>query len=336
LESRAAREDDVIDLQPVEKVEIQVLVDNATDILSSTPAHVESEYASFPRRGFRSTGGRCLCCAAHGFSCLLTAYRGGERRTMLFDTGPEEYAFERNVARLAVDLGQVESIVLSHGHWDHAGAMLLALNMIRARNGAKSVPYYAHPDMFHERGARLADGSVRLMENIPSVSELTGFGADVIQTREPRALLDGMFVVSGEIPRVTSFEVGLPGQVRRTAYGRWEPDELLIDERWIAVNVAGKGLVVLSACSHAGIVNVLTHARASFPDVPIHAVMGGLHLSGTNERIIPQTVDGLRPFDLKTIAAGHCTGWRAMTALANAFGDQVLAPSAVGKRYTFQ
>jgi 7,8-dihydropterin-6-yl-methyl-4-(beta-D-ribofuranosyl)aminobenzene 5'-phosphate synthase len=69
--------------------------------------------------------------------------------------------------------------------------------------------------------------------------------------------------------------------------------------------------------------------------VPLHAVMGGLHLSGANEAVIPQTVEGLRQFGLRTIAAGHCTGWRAMTALANAFGDQVLAPSAVGKRYRF-
>jgi 7,8-dihydropterin-6-yl-methyl-4-(beta-D-ribofuranosyl)aminobenzene 5'-phosphate synthase len=142
--------------------------------------------------------------------------------------------------------------------------------------------------------------------------------------------------VSGEIPRVTDFERGYPGQVRRTEDGQgWEPDELLIDERWIGINVADKGLVVLTACSHAGVVNVLSHARQSFPDVPLHAVMGGLHLSGANEAVIPQTVEGLKQFGLKTIAAGHCTGWRAMTALANAFGDQVLAPSAVGKRYRF-
>ncbi len=121
--------------------------------------------------------------------------------------------------------------------------------------------------------------------------------------------------------------------MRRTA-GGWEPDELLIDERWLAVNVAGKGLVLFSACSHAGIVNVCRHARATFPDIPIHAVMGGLHLSGPNEAVIPDTVEGLKEFGLKTIAAGHCTGWRAMAALANAFPD-ALAPTAVGKRFTF-
>jgi len=64
-------------------------------------------------------------------------------------------------------------------------------------------------------------------------------------------------------------------------------------------------------------------------------VMGGFHLSGPNEAVIQQTVGALREFDLKSVAAAHCTGWRAMTALANAFGDKVLAPSAVGKRYRF-
>jgi 7,8-dihydropterin-6-yl-methyl-4-(beta-D-ribofuranosyl)aminobenzene 5'-phosphate synthase len=92
--------------------------------------------------------------------------------------------------------------------------------------------------------------------------------------------------------------------------------------------------VVFSACSHAGIVNVCRHARATFPDVPLHAIMGGLHLSGPNEAIIAQTVADLGEFGLKTIAAGHCTGWRAMTALANAFGS-ALAPTAVGKQFTF-
>jgi 7,8-dihydropterin-6-yl-methyl-4-(beta-D-ribofuranosyl)aminobenzene 5'-phosphate synthase len=82
-------------------------------------------------------------------------------------------------------------------------------------------------------------------------------------------------------------------------------------------------------------VNVLKHARTTFPDVPLYGVMGGLHLSGTNEAVIPQTVEAMKEFQLATIAAGHCTGWRAMSALAAAFGDKVLAPSAVGKRYTF-
>jgi len=322
--------------QPVDEIDILILVDNATDGLSTVPANVETEFASATRRGLRASSGRCLCCAVHGLSCLITAQRGGVRHAVLFDSGPEDYAFERNTTRLGADLGAVESIVLSHGHWDHSGAMFLALNAIRARNGNREVPYYAHPGMFRSRAMRLANGGVRLMDDVPSIAELTAQGARVVSTTEPQRFLDDMFYVSGEIPRVTPFERGLPGQVRRTADGKdWEADEQILDERWLAVHVAGKGLVVFSACSHAGIVNVLTHARASFPDVPIHAVFGGLHLSGPNEQIIPQTVAAMKPFAPALIGAGHCTGWRALAALADAFGDKVLAPTAVGKRYTF-
>ncbi len=253
-------------LVPVDKLEIQVLVDNSTDGLSTTPPNVENEFAFATRRGLRASSGRCLCCAVHGFSALITATRGETRHAVLFDSGPEDFAFERNTARLGADLGSVESIVLSHGHWDHSGAMFTALGAIRARNGNRPVPYYAHPGMFRSRAMRLPNGGLRYMDDVPAIADLTAQGAEVICTAEPRAFLDGMFYVSGEIPRVTPFERGLPGQVCKTDDGKWEPDELLMDERWLAVNVKGKGLVVLSACSHAGIVNVLTHARASFAD----------------------------------------------------------------------
>jgi 7,8-dihydropterin-6-yl-methyl-4-(beta-D-ribofuranosyl)aminobenzene 5'-phosphate synthase len=318
----------------VDKVEIRILVDNATDMLSSNPPNVESEGAFLTRRGFKLNAYKCLCCAVHGLSCLVTVHRGDISHTVLFDTGPEDYAFERNVTRLGVDLGAVESIVLSHGHADHAGAMLLALGMVRGRNGGRDVPFYAHPGMFMSRGVRQPNGNVRQMEDVPSLQDLKDFGAEVVLTTEPQAFLEGGFYVSGEIPRVTSFERGFPGQMRRTAGGEWETDELLMDERWLAVNVAGKGLVILSACSHAGIVNVCRHARATFPDIPIHAIMGGLHLSGPNEAVISDTVEGVREFNLKTIAAGHCTGWRATAALASAFPDAI-APTAVGKQFTF-
>jgi 7,8-dihydropterin-6-yl-methyl-4-(beta-D-ribofuranosyl)aminobenzene 5'-phosphate synthase len=127
----------------------------------------------------------------------------------------------------------------------------------------------------------------------------------------------------------------MPGQHRRSEDGRsWEPDPLVLDERFLAVNVKDKGLVVFSACSHAGVVNVMTHARDSFPGTSLHAVLGGFHLVGPNEAIIPDTVEGLRGLGIKTVIPGHCTGWRAVNALARAFGEAVV-PSAVGKQYSF-
>ena len=322
----------------VDSAEIAILVDNATDSLSSVPASVETEFAGLGRRrgGAWVLGGACLCCAAHGLSCLLTLRKGRTAHTLLFDTGPEDRTFEQNVSRLGVDLGPVEAIVLSHGHWDHAGAMLRALQLVRDRNGAREVPCYLHPDMFRSRATKRPDGSFLPMEDVAPPAQLTARGARPIVTRDAQTIAGGTAFVSGEIPRRSGFEVGLPGQHRRTLEGEgWEPDELLMDERFLAVNVRGKGLVVLTACSHAGVINVLSHARDCFPDVKLHAVMGGLHLSGINERIIPQTVQAMAGFELDIIAAGHCTGWRAMTALVNSFGDRKLTPLAVGKTFTF-
>jgi 7,8-dihydropterin-6-yl-methyl-4-(beta-D-ribofuranosyl)aminobenzene 5'-phosphate synthase len=125
-------------LRPVDGVEVHVLVDNATDGLSTVSSHAESEFAYLARRGMRELAGEHLCCACHGLSYFITARRGSIQHTVLFDSGPEEYAFQRNVGTLGLDIGTVESIVLSHGHWDHAGGMLKALDLIRSRNGGRA------------------------------------------------------------------------------------------------------------------------------------------------------------------------------------------------------
>jgi 7,8-dihydropterin-6-yl-methyl-4-(beta-D-ribofuranosyl)aminobenzene 5'-phosphate synthase len=322
-------------LAPIDQVEIHVVVDNATDSLSSIPGHAESEFAYLERHGMQELSGDCLCCACHGLSLIVTASRGAHQHTVLFDSGPEEYAFERNSRRLGVDLGKVESIALSHGHWDHAGGMLKALDLVRGRNGGETVPYYAHPGMFRPRARRVKGGGMMPMKDVPSIEALTAHGARVNCTREPQIFLEAMFRLSGEIPRVTPFERGLPAHYQKDDDGNWKPDPLLIDERFLMVNVAGKGLVAFTACSHAGVVNVLKHARESSSGVPLYAVVGGFHLAGPNEEIIPETVEAMTEFKLDTIAAGHCTGWRAVRALANTFGDNVVNPSVVGKRYTF-
>jgi 7,8-dihydropterin-6-yl-methyl-4-(beta-D-ribofuranosyl)aminobenzene 5'-phosphate synthase len=319
-------------MKPVDALEITVLVDNTTDSLSSNPAFVETEFAFLRRHGMKWLSGKCLCCAAHGLSCLITARIGDTSHTLLFDTGPDEWVFERNVTRLGVALGDVGAMVLSHGHWDHGGAMPRALQMITQENGGKNVPVYMHPQMFGLRGMRMKDGSFFIQEKMPGVDVLSGNGGDVVVTRDEQAVLGEAFHISGEIPRVTPFERGLPGQHRRKDDGTWEKYEILPDERFVSVHIAGKGQMVFTACSHAGLINVLLAARARFPDVPLYGVMGGFHLAGQNEAIIPETVAALAQFDLKLIAAGHCTGWRAVNALAAAYGDAV-APSAVGKIY---
>ena len=146
-----------------------------------------------------------------------------------------------------------------------------------------------------------------------------------------------MFYLSGEIPRVTPYEKGLPGHLKRNSDDTdWDPDPWIMDERFVAINVDGKGIIVFTACSHAGVVNVLTHAREVFDPVPLYGVMGGFHLAGeANEKIISETVADLKAFDLEMIVPGHCTGWRAVHALLNTFGEGVVIPSAVGRLHEF-
>jgi 7,8-dihydropterin-6-yl-methyl-4-(beta-D-ribofuranosyl)aminobenzene 5'-phosphate synthase len=189
--------------------------------------------------------------------------------------------------------------------------------------------------MFNERGVVLKSGAVIPVANVPTPAEMEALGAAVVNDPDERLLLDGHFYLSGEIPRVSAFEKGRVDHLCRSGPDEdWRPDPFLMDERMLVANVRDLGLVVFSACSHAGIVNVVTEVRRLFPGEPIYAVMGGLHLGGVMERIIPDTVEALRPFKIPNIISGHCTGWRALHALADAFGNAV-SQSAVGTTYVF-
>ena len=112
------------------------------------------------------------------------------------------------------------ALVLSHGHWDHAGAMPRALEMIQLATGGRPVPTYMHPGMYRTRAMQAKDGSMRPFGDVPSPRVLEQNGAAVVSTTEPQTILDGLFYVSGEIPRVTSFETGMPGSFARRTTGR--------------------------------------------------------------------------------------------------------------------
>ena len=323
----------MLNIVEVDALEVLVLVDNVTDSLSSNPKDVLPEWSVLLTGGrLRVLAGSNTCCAHHGLSLLLTAHVGSKKRTLLFDAGPAAATFQRNCEILGVDFESVEAVVLSHGHWDHAGGLLAAVESIARSRGSKGFTCYVHPGMFRQRATKRPDGQLYVNELIPDPERLSEAGADVLNTSEPQSVADGAFYVSGEIPRVTAYEAGVPNHLTRRVDGEWEPDPLIMDERFVSVNVKGKGQFVFSACSHAGIVNVLNHARKVFPEVPLYGVMGGLHLSGINEKIIPDTIADLKRFDLKLLAPGHCTGWRALSAMAREFGDE-LVPSAVGKHY---
>lgn len=321
-------------LQPLDKLIVEVLVDNQSDSYSSKPAHVSPEFNNVISAGAQEISGKTLCCAQLGFSVMLTGYAGSTRHKMLFDAGPEGAIFIRNCKNLGVQLDDVEEVAVSHGHWDHMGALVEALDHICL--GKRKVDCHVNPGMFLERSVKLSDGRVVPFEKVPSVELLTSHGAKVISDSAERYLLDNYFYLSGEIDRVTSFEKGRQDHLGRASEdAEWTPDPYLMDERYLAVHVRDKGLIVFSSCSHAGIINVLLSLQKRFSDTPIYGVIGGLHLVGTLEKIIPETIENLKTFGLKEIVPAHCTGWRAQYALIEAFGEDVVVPSAVGSRYSF-
>lgn len=324
-------------LQPVDKLIVEVAIDNVTDSYSSKPPHVSPEFNNVIAAGAQELSGSTLCCAQLGLALVLTVSVADHHQKLLFDVGPEGALYLRNCQNLGAGLGDVAAIAISHGHWDHMGALLAALDHITRRNGGREVPCYVNPGMFLERGARLTSGQIAPFQPVPSLAALAAHGAQTINSESGRLLLDGCFYLSGEIPRQSSFEKGRPDHVcRLSAAQPWTPDPLIMDERYLVVHVRHKGLIVFSSCSHAGIVNVLLHVRDVFSDVPLYGVLGGLHLSGiAMERLIPDTMTHLKQFDLQQIVPAHCTGWRALYALLNTFGESVVTPSAVGSRFTF-
>ncbi len=322
----------------VDKLEVFVLMDNVSDVISSVPDNVVLETGNLMKAGMREFHGSCLCCASFGLSLVITAYSGNHKHTLLFDGGPDGAFIERNGKNLNIPFGDVEHIMLSHGHFDHAGGLMTALQLVQEHNKGKEVHFHVNDGMFNKRGIELPTGDVLPLADVPSVDEIAAQGAIVVNDGDAQLLLKDMFYLSGEIPRITKFEPGLPGHLcRKGEDGEWEPDPWIMDERFLAIKIRGKGVLVFTACSHAGVVNVLSHAEEVFSPGSLYGVMGGFHLSGgLMEPRIPETVEALAAFNLKMIVPGHCTGWRATHALLNKFGEGIVIPSAVGRLHTFQ
>ncbi len=318
--------------QEVDSVTIEVIVDNRTDSLSSTPDFVQSEFSKFLGRPKGRLAGNCLCCAGHGLSLLITAAAGSTTGTVLFDTGPDAALFARNIDVLGVDLSKVDDIVLSHGHWDHAAGLQEALRRTEiSRNGG--CPLHVNEGMFVRRGVRMSGGRVLPFEDIPNITALESSGARIVLDGSARTIAHGLFFLSGEIARTTTFETGYAGHVSYDATtNSWVDDPLILDERYLAINLRGRGWFIFSACSHAGAVNVVRDLCVRFPGQSVSGLMGGLHLSGAlMETKIGMTVDSLAEAGLKLIVPAHCSGWRAVSALTARFGESAVVPCAVGQ-----
>ncbi len=342
---RSSNPKDVVQL---DELEILVVVDNETDTLSSVddgvpqiPEMIHLAARTPPSRKFE--GHECktvfdqLCCACHGLSVLITGRRNGNEHTMLFDVGPYSDLWLDNVRRLDVDLSKIECVLLSHWHFDHSGGfpeVVAAITAARAKAGFGPPIVDLHPKRPDQRGILLPSGVMLMLPEEPTFAEIENAGGEIVAGDESHTLCKGFFFASGAIGRVTEYETGLVGH--HSFYGDdGEADPLIMDERFVAAYVRGRGVTVFSACSHAGIVNVCLGAKENFPDMPVDLVLGGYHLAGKamEARIEPTVRDLKTRIEPRLVAPGHCTGWRAKARLADTFAPGRYAPSVVGTMY---
>ena len=234
-----------------------------------------------------------------------------------------------NMARLEVDPGSIEAIVLSHGHYDHTTGMHGLIETL----GRANLPVYVHPEFWSRRRIVIEGNDPR---ELPTTSRgaLEDAGFDVIEEPRPSFLLGGSVLVTGEVDRLAPFEDGFPGHEAFRG-DVWQPDPLILDDQALVVNLRDKGLVVLTGCGHAGVVNILRHVTRLTGQQDVHALLGGFHLGGRAmaDRIAP-TVEAIATFDPTYLVPAHCTGFRATHALADRLPD-ALIPNTVGTVYTF-
>ena len=322
---------DPIHLEPVDEIRIMTLVDNSYDglMMDMGPARRAPMGRSGRAPAPQFVQGETVpgLVAEHGFSALVTVRRGVRTHTLLFDTGVSPDGMAGNMERLDVKAGDIEAVVLSHGHFDHAGGFL-GLSRLRKRAG---IPLTLHPGVWTPR--RVAFPGLEPWE-LPVLkrSSLEAEGFEVIERREPSALLDGCVLITGEVDRTTEFETGMPFH-EHLHNGRWEPDPLILDDQALVVHVRDKGLVVLTGCGHAGAVNIARHALRLTGVDQLHGLLGGFHLTGPAfEPIIEPTVRALSELGPNLVVPAHCTGWRAQMRLANALPDAYV-PNSVGTTF---
>jgi 7,8-dihydropterin-6-yl-methyl-4-(beta-D-ribofuranosyl)aminobenzene 5'-phosphate synthase len=266
--------------------------------------------------------------AEHGFSALVAVRRGTTTTTLLFDTGLSPDAMMTNAGRLGVDLSQIQAAVLSHGHFDHAGG----LAGLAGRQGTRSLPMVIHPLIWTRRRIAIPG---REPEEMPALSRraLESEGFTLIERRQPSLLAGGCVLITGEVDRTTDFEHGMPPSHQARAGSQWEPDPLILDDQALVVHLRGHGLVILTGCGHAGAINIVRHAQRLTAVPALHALLGGLHLSGPAfEPVIGPTITALTDLAPALLVPGHCTGWRAQHGLAAAL-PHAWTPGSSGSSY---
>jgi 7,8-dihydropterin-6-yl-methyl-4-(beta-D-ribofuranosyl)aminobenzene 5'-phosphate synthase len=245
--------------------------------------------------------------AEHGLALWIEA----DEHHILFDTG-QGLALAHNAEALGVDLSLTDSVVLTHGHYDHMGGLPDALPSLA---GAR---VYLHPAAFAPKFGRRPDGTVLpLGTPIAGVERIRRQVAGLVFTNAPTSITAGISV-TGEIPRRTEFEDTGGAFFLDEACQR--PD-LLLDDQALYIESA-RGVVIVLGCAHAGLVNTLDYVAELTGRDRIHAVFGGMHLVSASAERIAKSVEALRRHDVQLIGPAHCTGLPATARILDTWPDR--------------
>jgi len=223
----------------------------------------------------------------------------------------------------------VEALGLSHGHFDHWGTFLQLLKS-KKEEFRKGIPLYIGEEGFVERFSQTLAGVLSLGLLKREDVERLGF-VKVAEIKDPAPIVPGAYL-TGSIERVTEYEKDNPYLLIERG-GKLVPDNFK-GEYGIALNLKGKGLIVLVGCAHVGIVNMVKHAQKMTGIDKVHAVMGGFHLTGAKPELIQRTVADIKAINPDYIVPTHCTGYQAITVFEREMPDQFIL-NAAGTRYLF-
>lgn len=252
--------------------------------------------------------------AEHGYSVFID--NGSDK--VIFDCGQNE-AFTYNVSRAGIELDQITKLVISHGHYDHTGAVKDVLSAVT------NIRLYAHPNIFITRyslheGCEPRDISIR--ENQRKL--LNDLPKNQVQLSTSSLQVSERIYLTGEISRVNDFEdAGGPfflDTEKRVA-------DLLSDDQSLCIKT-DKGIVIITGCCHSGIVNTMEHVKSHFSQ-SIYMVIGGLHLVNAPNERIEKTIDAFRQFGIDKIIPCHCTGDNAIKLMQSELGD-IVVPGYAG------